>query len=123
MTALKEAHLCIVDENRRKKDAVKNEIWANSVKREAHSINRGSSYDNIFSAVENLLIVTKNTNESTDSVLQSIITLSSDTLKDNFFHLGGNISDLPDLKKQTVTVEIARMWGKDIIKEGERGIA
>ena len=123
MTALKEAHFCIVDENRRKKDAVKNEIWANSVKREAHSINRGSSYDNIFSAVENLLIVTKNTNESTDSVLQSIITLSSDTLKDNFFHLGGNISDLPDLKKQTVTVEIARMWGKDIIKEGERGIA
>ena len=49
--------------------------------------------------------------------------LSYDTLKDDFFHMGGNISDLTDLKKQTVVLEVARRWGKDIIEEGEGKIA
>ena len=37
--------------------------------------------------------------------------------------MGGKISDLPDLKKRTVTFEIEMRWGKDIIKEGGRKIA
>ena len=37
--------------------------------------------------------------------------------------MGGKISDFPDLKKQTFALEIERMWGKDIIKEGARKIA
>ena len=54
--------------------------------------------------------------ESTDYVLQGILTLSTDTLKEAFFHLGGNISDLPDLKKCTTDVGITKTWGKPIIK-------
>ena len=56
---------------------------SNSVKREARIIKRGISYDNILSAVENLLIVAKTIEDSTESILQAIISLSSDTLKDD----------------------------------------
>ena len=57
--------------------------------------------------------------ESTDYVLQGILILSTDTLKEAFFHLKVNISDLPDLKKHMVTVEITKRWSKHIIEEGE----
>ena len=77
-------------------------------KRAAHIIKQGRSYDNTLSNVANLLSVTKTTDYSTESSLQAIIPLSSDTLKDAFIHLGENISDLPDQKNQTVTVDIAR---------------
>ena len=48
--------------------------------------------------------------ESTDSVLQYILALSSDALKDVFFHLGGKISELPNLKKHAVAEEIAQAY-------------
>ena len=56
--------------------------------------------------------------DSTDYTLQAILPLSYDTLKDAFIHMGGNISDFPDLKKQTVALEIEKRWCQDIIKEG-----
>ena len=55
----------------------------------------------------------------TDSILQDIILLSSDTLK-SFIHMGGKISDLPDLKKLTVVLDIVRRWGNYIIKKGAK---
>ena len=70
-----------------------------------------------------VLSVTKTTDKSTDSVLQDIIPISSDSFKDTFLHLGGKLSDLPDLKKRTFVVEIVRRWGKYIIKKGARIIA
>ena len=48
-------------------------------------------------------------------ILQDIISLSSDTLKDCFLHLGGKVSNFTDIKNQTVAVHIAKRWGKDII--------
>ena len=56
---------------------------SNYVKRSSRIIKRGSSYDNILSAVENL--------EYTDSILQAITPLYSDTLKEVFIHMGVNI--------------------------------
>ena len=82
----------------------------NYVKSSACIIKRGSSCDNILSDVENL--------ESTDSILQSIIPLYSDTLKEVFMHMGVNIINFPVLKKQTVALEIEKRWCQDIIKEG-----
>ena len=73
-------------------------------------------YDNILSAVANLLCATKTTEDSTDSILQSTIPLSYDTPEETFIHMGGKISDLTDLKKKMVPLEIERRWGKDIIK-------
>ena len=61
---------------------------------------------------------TKTMEESIDYVLQGILILSTDTLKEAFFHLKVNISDLPDLKKCTAEVYITGRWGKPIIKQG-----
>ena len=97
--------------------------WSNSIKREARIIKRGSSYNNNLSAVTNLISDTNTTEESTDSILKYIIPLSSDTPKYAFYHMGEEINNLPDLKKRTDALEVARKWGKDIIKEGVRKIA
>ena len=82
----------------------------------SHVIKRGIFYDDITSTMEKLLSATKTTNDS-------IIPLSYDTLKDAFIHMGGNISDFPNLEKQTVALEIERRWDKYIIKEGARKTA
>ena len=113
MTSVMEAQCHIVDKNRRKQDEVKKIHYESS-----HITNQGISFEKILSVLANLWSDTDATEESTDSVLQGIISLSSDTLKDAFFHLGGNISDLPDLNNSTVAVGIAQMWGKHIIEEG-----
>ena len=76
--------------------------------KENRIIRRGRSYDNIFSAIINILSVTKNMDESTDSILQYIISLSSENLKNDFINMGLNISNLIDQKKEMVTVETAR---------------
>ena len=98
-------------------------IQGNYVKRKYRIIKIWRSYDNIISTVTNLLSITNTTEDYTDSFLQTIIPLSSETLKDDFFHLGGKIRDLPDQKKQTAAVKIIRRWGKDIIKEGAKVIS
>ena len=92
----------------------------NSVKREARIIKRGSSYNNIISDVSNPLSVIKTMEEYTDSILQDILHLSSDTLKNAFIHMGGKITDFSDLKNQTVLLDIERRWGKDITEERAR---
>ena len=74
-------------------------IQANSVKRTACVIKLGIYCDNILSVVANLLSVANTMEESTDSILQAIMPLSSDSLKDAFIHMGGKIIDLLDLKK------------------------
>ena len=74
-------------------------------------------------AKENFLSFTKTTEDSTDSILKAILSLSSDTLKDAFVNMGENISDLLDLKKRTVALDIERRRGKYIIKERERKIS
>ena len=95
-------------------------ILANYVKRGAHIIKQRIYYDNIISTVANLLSVTKTTEEYTESIFKDIISLTYDTLKDAFIHMDGKISDFPDLKKQTVTLDIERRWGKDITEERAR---
>ena len=107
MTSVKEAHCSILAENIRKQDDVKeNAKQSNSVKRSARIIKRGISCDNILSAVANILSDTNTTEEFTDSILQATPPITSDTLKDDFIHMGGNIGNLPDLRKQTVVLEI-----------------
>ena len=102
--------------NIRKQDDVKeNAKQSNFVKRSARIIKRGISCDNILSAVANILSAKNTTEEFTDSILQAIPPITSDTLKDDFIHMGGNIGDFPNLKKQTVVLEIERMWDKGII--------
>ena len=43
--------------------------------------------------------------------------LSYDTPNETFIHMGGNISDLPDLKKQMIALDIERRRDNDIIEK------
>ena len=61
MTAVKEAQCRIVAKNRRKQDEVKpKKNQKNYVKRSAHIIKQGRSYDIILSAVANLISFANN---------------------------------------------------------------
>ena len=64
------------------------------------------SFHNILDTVENLRMFTNTMEDSTDSLIRGILYLSSDTPKEALFNLGGDISELPELKKRTVAVEI-----------------
>ena len=124
MTTVKEDQCLTVTKNRREQNQViKKEKRSNFAKRAAHIINRIVSYDNNISAVANLLSSTNTTYEYTDFILQAILSLYYDTLKDDFIHMSGKIRDLNDLKEKIVALEIESIWGKDIIKEGARKIA
>ena len=105
-------------ENMIKQDEVKeNTKRSNSIKREAQITDKGISYDNILSDLADLLSATKITEDSTDSILQATPTpLSSDTLKEAFIHMGVNIDDLTNIKKQTFALDIDSRWGKYMIK-------
>ena len=47
-------------------------------------------------------------------LLQVLLSLSTDIIKDSYQHLGGNMGELPDLKKRTVAEAIVRKWGERI---------
>ena len=51
---------------------------------------------------------------STPLLLQFLLYLSTDIIKDSYQHLGGNIDELPDLNKRTVAATIKRKWGERI---------
>ena len=51
-------------------------------------------------------------------LLQVLLSLSTDIIKDSYQHLGGNIGELPDLKKRTVAEVIVRKWGERICVMG-----
>ena len=97
----------------------KNSSKLNVVEKATHIIKEQISSDNILSTLANLWSDTKTKNNLTYSVLQGILSLYSYTLKDALFNLGGNISELPKIKKRTVTVEIRRRWGQGITEEVE----
>ena len=95
-----------------------NVVQVNAFKKSSHIIKRGSYFERIIFTVANLRSDTNTTENSTDSILQIILALSSDTLKDTLFHLGRKIIDLPNLNNHTVTVDITKRWVKHIIEEG-----
>ena len=47
-------------------------------------------------------------------LLQVLLSLSTDIIKDSYQHLGGKMGELPDLKKQMVAEVIVRKWGERI---------
>ena len=51
-------------------------------------------------------------------LLQVLLSLSTDIIKDSYQHLGGKMGELPDLKKRTVEAEIVRKLGERICVMG-----
>ena len=94
--------------------------WSTSQYCKIGSLNyqaRDILWDSI-STLEKPLSENETIEDSTGSIIQGILDLYADTLREAFFHLGWNISYLTDLKKRTVAVEIENRWDKNIIEEG-----
>ena len=96
----------------------KKESRLNSVKKAARITKQWRSFENIISTLYNLWSDTDTINKPTESIIQGIPALSTETLKDTFLHLVGYISDFTDLKKYTVVVNIVWRWGQLIMEEG-----
>ena len=112
---LNDRHILV--RNSIKQDEVKeNAKRSNSVKRVDRIIKRGISYYNILPTVVHLLNSTNNTEESTDSILQAIIYLSSKTLNEALIHMSINRIYFHELNNQTVAMDNERISSKDIIK-------
>ena len=89
-TSVMDTQFHIVTNKRIKKYEVKsNPVQVNSVEKSARVTKQGRSFENILSKLENIRSYTNNMEEPTEYFLQVIITLSTYTLKDTFFHLGG----------------------------------
>ena len=49
--------------------------------------------------------------DTSTPLLQVLFSLSTDIIKDSYQHIGGNMGELPDMKKRTVAAAIVRKWG------------
>ena len=81
-----------------------NTVRANSIKKGSLYLQAIEVFDNIIFNLTKIHSETKRMDSYTEYALKAILTLSSDTLKDTFFHLGGNISDLNNLTNNTSEV-------------------
>ena len=51
-------------------------------------------------------------------LLQVLLSLSTDIIKDSYQYLGGKMGELPDLKKRTMAEAIVWKWGERICLMG-----
>ena len=85
----------------------------NALKRVSRINQRAKSFMKLFSNLPNYMMTYED--PYTPLLLQFLISLSTEIIKDCYQHLGGNMGELPDLKKLAVAVAAAIMW-----KWGER---
>ena len=57
----------------------------------------------------------KTSEDPINTLLQVLLSLSTDTIKDDFYHLDGKIGDLSYQDKHTVAANIVRKWGQSIL--------
>ena len=88
----------------------------NAMKRTACINQRATSFAKCFANLPNDRIAYE---DNSSPLLQIHLSLSTDTIKDYYQHLGGNMGELTDLKKMMVTEEaIVRKWVKRICLMG-----
>ena len=82
----------------------------NDLKRAARINQRATSFTKLVTNIPNDMMVSE---DNSTPLLQVLISLSTDTIKDSYHHLGGKMGEFPDLNKRTVTT-IMRKWGERI---------
>ena len=73
---------------------------------------RASLFDKLVANLPNDMMASKD--PSTPLILQVLISLSTDIIKESYQHLGGKIGELPDIKKWMVAAAINQKWGERI---------
>ena len=83
----------------------------NALKRAARMKLRATLFAKLLSNLPNDIMASE---DPSTPLLQVLLSLSTDIIKDSYQHLGGKMGDFPDLKKWTVAEAIVRKWGERI---------
>ena len=84
----------------------------NALKSAAHMNQRAKSFAELVANLPNDMIASED--PSTPLLLQVLLYLSTDIIKNYYQHIGRKMGELPDLKKRTVAAAIVRKWGERI---------
>ena len=84
----------------------------NALKRAVRMNQRAKSFAKIFANLPNDMMDYED--HSTPLLLQVLLYISTDIIKDYYQHLGIKMGKLPDLKKRMVAVAIVQKWVESI---------
>ena len=98
----------------KEEDNIKN-TNVNDLKRAARINQRTTSFAKLFTNLPNDMMPSE---DNSTPLLQVLIYLSTDTIKDYYHNLDGKMGELPNLKKRTVAAAIVRKWGESICVMG-----
>ena len=87
----------------------------NALKRSACINQRATSFAKLVANLPNEMMASE---DIFTPLLQVLLSLSTDIIKDSYHNLGGKMGELPDLKKRTVAAAIVRKWGERICVMG-----
>ena len=87
----------------------------NALKKAARVTMCGISFVKLLESTLKLTRDRKASYDPINPLIQVLLYLSTDTIKDAFYHLGRNNGELSDQNKQTVAAEIVRKWGQSIL--------
>ena len=87
----------------------------NALKRAARINQRATSFAKLVANLPNDIMASE---ENSTPLLQVLIYLSTDIIKDSYQNLGGKMGEFPDMKKRTVAATIVRKWGERIYVMG-----
>ena len=111
VTASLEAQCRLIAQNRKMKEEEKiKNTKVNALKRAARMKQRVKSFVKLVANLPNYMMASED--PSTPLLLQVLLALSTNIIKDSYRHLGGKMGELPDLKKRTVA--IVHKWDERI---------
>ena len=106
----------MIDENRKIKEEEKiKNSKVNALKRAARINLRATSFAKLIDNLPNDIMASE---DPSTSLLQVLLSLSTDIIKDSYQHLVGKMGKLPDMKKRTLAEVIVRKWGERICVMG-----
>ena len=116
VTTSVEAQYRLIARNRKMKEEENiNNTRVNALKRAARINQRAASFAKLVANLPNAMMASE---DNSTPLLQVLISLSTNIIKDSYQNLGRKMGELPDMKKQTVAAAIVRKWGERICVMG-----
>ena len=84
------------------KEEKKRFLKMNAFKKAVSVTKHGSSFAKLLAVTDNSPSNTKTSEDPRDPLIQFLLSLYTDSIKKDFYYLGGKIGDLDDQKKWTV---------------------
>ena len=101
----------IVGNRKIKEEEEINNSKVNALKRAAHMNLRAKSFAKLVANLPNEMMASE---DPSTTLLQFLLSLSTNIIKDSYQNLGRKMGELTDLKKRTVAEAIVRKWGERI---------